>query len=268
MVNLVVNARDAMSSGGQLTIRAAEAVFEAGEIPAKSERKPGRFVRLSVTDTGSGMDRAVINHLFEPFFTTKEVGKGSGLGLATVHGMVSQHHGWIEVVSKVGQGTTFDIYFPVTDQKPEKTAEAAPQPKVRGGRETILVVEDEAVLREMVREILTGHGYQVLEAANGVEAQSVWEEHREKVDLLLTDIAMPHGISGRDLADMLRKDEPRLPVILSSGYSQEMIERGEDASQGTSYLAKPYRQAQLAQAVRQALDAARKRAATAAATAV
>ncbi len=119
VVNLVVNARDAMSSGGQLTIRANEAGFDAAGIPAHSDRRPGQFVRLSVTDTGAGMDSAVINHLFEPFFTTKDVGKGSGLGLATVHGMVNQHQGWIEVESKVGQGTTFDIYFPVTSQAPE-----------------------------------------------------------------------------------------------------------------------------------------------------
>jgi two-component system cell cycle sensor histidine kinase/response regulator CckA len=173
-------------------------------------------------------------HLFEPFFTTKEVGKGTGLGLATVYGMVNQHQGWIEVESKVGQGTTFDLYFPVTDQAPEKPAEPAGPPEVRGGRETVLVVEDEMVLRELVREILTAHGYRVLEAANGLEALHVWEEHREKVDLLLTDIAMPHGLSGRDLADKLRKDNPRLPVIFSSGYSQEMIERSEDAGQGAT----------------------------------
>jgi CheY-like chemotaxis protein len=259
IVNLVVNARDAMSGGGQLTIRAAEANFGAQDIPAQSERKAGRFVRLSVTDTGSGMDPATIQHLFEPFFTTKEVGKGSGLGLATVYGMVNQHQGWIEVESKVGQGTTFELFFPVTDQAPERPVEQTAPPEVRGGKETVLVVEDELVLRELVREILTVHGYHVLEAANGMEALEVWEENREKVDLLLTDMAMPHGLSGRDLADKLRKDAPRLPVIFSSGYSQEMIERSEDTHQGATYLSKPYNPAQLAQSVRHALDAARKR---------
>jgi CheY-like chemotaxis protein len=259
VVNLVVNARDAMNSGGQLTIRAREATFAAADIPAKSERKPGRFVRLSVSDTGSGMDPAVINHLFEPFFTTKEVGKGSGLGLATVYGMVNQHQGWIEVESKVGQGATFDLYFPVTDQAPARPAgQARPQESLRG-QETILVVEDEMVLRELVREVLSVHGYRVLEAANGLEALRVWNERREKVHLLLTDIAMPHGLSGRDVAERLRKDDPLLPVIYSSGYSQEMIERHEDAGQGATYLAKPYNPAQLAQTVRDALDAARKR---------
>ena len=264
VVNLVVNARDAMSGGGQLTIRATEASFAAVDIAAKSARKAGRFVRLSVTDTGSGMDPAIISHLFEPFFTTKEVGKGSGLGLATVYGMVNQHQGWIEVQSKVGQGTTFDIYFPVTDQRPE-VAEKAQAAEVRGGKETVLVVEDELVLRELVREILTAHGYRVLEAANGLEALEVWRGRQEEVDLLLTDMIMPHGISGRDVADKLRKDAPGLPVIFSSGYSQAMIERSEDASQGATYLSKPYNPVQLAQAVRQALDDARNRHAPAAA---
>jgi signal transduction histidine kinase/CheY-like chemotaxis protein len=241
VVNLVVNARDAMNPGGQLTIRATEAIFGAGDIPAQSERKAGRFVRLSVTDTGSGMDTAIIQHLFEPFFTTKEVGKGSGLGLATVYGMVNQHQGWIEVESKVGQGTTFDLYFPVTDRALEAAAKPTASREVRGGKETVLVVEDEMVLRELLREILSSHGYRVLEASNGPEAQALWEENRQEVDLLLTDIAMPHGLSGRELADRLRKDNPRLPVIFSSGYSQEMIERSEDTILGVIYLSKPYK---------------------------
>jgi two-component system cell cycle sensor histidine kinase/response regulator CckA len=259
VVNLVVNARDAMSSGGQLTIRASEASFAAANIPAKSNRREGRFVCLSVTDTGSGMDTAIIHRLFEPFFTTKEVGKGVGLGLATVHGMVNQNHGWIEVESKVGRGTTFDIYFPATDLTPENPAGPAEPPEVRGGHETVLVVDDEWVLRELVREILGSHGYQVLEAADGLEALRVWEENRDKVDLLLTDMAMPHGLSGRELADRLRQDDPGLPVLFSSGFNQELIERSEDAGQGFFYLSKPYNPSQLAQAVRGALDAAWKR---------
>jgi len=259
VVNLVVNARDAMSSGGQLTIRALNTSFAAADIPAKSNRKAGRFVHLSVSDTGSGMDSAIINHLFEPFFTTKDVGKGIGLGLATVHGMVNQHRGWIEVESKLGHGTTFDIYFPATDQAPEQPAGAAGLPEVRGGRETVLVVEDESVLQELLREILTAHGYGVLEAANGLEALHVWEGRRDEIDLLLTDIAMPYGLSGRDLADKLRKDNPRLPVIFSSGHTQEMIESSGDAGQGAFFLSKPYNPAQLAQTVRLALDSSRKR---------
>ncbi len=259
LINLAVNARDAMSRGGQFTIRAADATFAAADIPAKSDRKAGRFVRFSVTDTGCGMDAGTLSHLFEPFFTTKEVGKGPGLGLATVHGIISQHQGWIEVASKPGHGATFDVYLPVTDQAPERPAEPSAPPKLRGGRETILLVEDEEALRELVRDILAGHGYCVLEAANGVDALSLWQENREKVDLLLTDIAMPHGISGRDLADRLRKEAPRLPVIFSSGYSHEMIERNGDVHQGETCLSKPYNPAQLVETVRQALDGVRKR---------
>jgi len=267
VINLVVNARDAMNTGGQLTIRANEAIFVAADIPAQSERKAGRFVRLSVADTGSGMDNETMQHLFEPFFTTKEVGQGSGLGLATVYGMVNQQQGWIEVESKLGRGTTFDLYFPVTDEPLETPEKHETSLEVRGGKETVLVVEDEMILRELLREILTSHGYRVLEAGNGLEAQTIWEESREEVDLLLTDIAMPHGLSGRDLADKLRKDNPRLPVIFSSGYSHEMIERSEDASLGVSYLSKPYNPVQLAQSVRRALDAVNKSVASLAAPA-
>jgi two-component system cell cycle sensor histidine kinase/response regulator CckA len=259
LVNLVVNGRDAMGSGGQLTVTAAEASFRAEEIAGQFERRAGRFVRVSVTDTGSGMDRATIDHLFEPFFTTKEVGQGTGLGLAAVYGMVQQHQGWIEVESKLGLGTTFHVYFPTTDQAPQVAVEAASPPQVRGGQETVLVVEDESVLRELVREVLTAQGYSLLEAEDGVAALNVWEIHRDKVDLLLTDIAMPRGVSGRDLAERLRKEAPQLPVIFSSGYSLEMIERNDDAVRGATYLSKPYRPAQLAKAVREALDAAQER---------
>lgn len=259
IVNLVVNARDAMSSGGQLTIRANEAKFGANDLSVNSNRKPGQFVRLSVADTGSGMDIDIINHLFEPFFTTKDVGKGSGLGLATVHGMVNQHQGWVEVESKIGKGATFDVYLPVTGQTPEKAPAPAEPVEVRGGKETVLVAEDEEVLRELVREILQGQGYHVLEAPNGLEALDLWEKSGSKIDLVLTDVSMPHGMSGRDLAARLWQDNPRLPVIFSSGYTQEMIERHEENGRSITFLCKPYHPAQLIQAVRAALDTAQQR---------
>ncbi|HZM02567.1 MAG TPA: response regulator [Candidatus Saccharimonadales bacterium] len=256
IVNLVVNARDAMSSGGQLTICASDVKFTAAELAGKPDRRAGHFLQLSVSDTGAGMDTAIINHLFEPFFTTKDIGKGCGLGLATVYGMVNQHEGWIEVESKVGQGATFNIYFPATENAPVKPEETPTAPEVRGGKEIILVVEDEHVLRELVREILEAHGYGILEAANGLEALHQWEKSGMKVDLLLTDMAMPHGISGRDLAAKLQKEKPLLPVIFSSGYSQEALERHEETLPGQTFLSKPYRPAELAQAVRAALDKA------------
>jgi signal transduction histidine kinase/ActR/RegA family two-component response regulator len=258
LINLLLNARDAVGSAGQVTISAIECQFAPADIPQKSERKAGRFVRLRVSDTGSGMDAATIKHVFEPFFTTKEVGQGSGLGLATVYGIVNQHQGWIEVQSQPGHGAAFDLFFPSTDLSAEISADEAPAPEMPGGKETILVAEDELVLRELLREILTGHGYVVLEAADGLEALQLWEANRGKIDLLLTDIAMPHGVSGRDLAAKLRQQNPRLPVIFSSGHSQEMSQSGEVVGPGVAYLSKPYRPAQLTRIVRLILDAARK----------
>jgi signal transduction histidine kinase/ActR/RegA family two-component response regulator len=257
IVNLVVNARDAMSSGGKLTIRASLATFAAADLSVHAERRAGQFIRLSVSDTGSGMNNAVVKHLFEPFFTTKDVGKGMGLGLATVHGMVNQNQGWIEVESEIGKGTTFDIYFPVAAQAAKK-AEAQPVvPLAAGGKETVLIVEDEEMLREMLREILTANGYQVLEAANGLQALRLWEENHSQIELLLTDNVLPDGMTGLELAAKLRVASPGLPVILSSGCSPEALLANPDNPAGCSFLSKPYRPAQLIQAVRHALDAAR-----------
>jgi two-component system cell cycle sensor histidine kinase/response regulator CckA len=256
IVNLVANARDAMHSGGHLTIRASAIQFAAEDLAGKPDRRPGHFIQLSVTDTGPGIDSATINRLFEPFFTTKEIGKGTGLGLATVYGMVNQNAGWIEVESEIGVGTTFNIYFAATEWPPEKPAPKTKDPDARGGGQTILVVEDETNLRELVREILETYGYRVLDAASGREALQVWEKHKNGVDLLLTDISMPDGMSGRDLAAKLQEDNPRLPVIFSSGYSQENLEHKEQTGQCQTFLSKPYHPADLAQAVRAALDKA------------
>jgi CheY-like chemotaxis protein len=258
VVNLAVNGRDAMPDGGDLTIATSEVEITESEARAKPERRPGHFVRLDVTDTGCGMDAAVIDHLFEPFFTTKEVGKGVGLGLATVYGMVKQHQGWIEVESQPGKGTTFHITLPPTEKPAEKIVERKPLTDVQGGKEVILIVEDESGLRELVREILEGHGYQILEAGSGVEALRVWEANDKKVDLLLSDIVMPEGVSGRDLAEKLRAEDPSLPVILTSGYSQDMIERDLVLDEKIKFFSKPYHPSQLAQAVRDSLDARRR----------
>jgi len=254
IVNLVVNARDAMSRGGQLTIRASETSFAEEDLAGKPDRRAGRFIQLSITDTGTGIDPATINRLFEPFFTTKDIGKGTGLGLASVYGMVNQNFGWIEVDSEIGVGTTFNIYFPAMKIAPEETPSNAEAPAANCGGETILVVEDEAVLRELVREILEVHGYRVLDAASGREALQVWEKHRKNVNLLLTDMSMPDGMSGQDLALKLQDENPRLPVIFSSGYSQENLECKEPAGSGQSFLSKPYQPVELVQAVRAALD--------------
>jgi CheY-like chemotaxis protein len=199
------------------------------------------------------MDRKTLDRIFEPFFSTKEVGKGTGLGLATVYGLVKQHQGWIEVSSSVGVGTTFKIYFPAAVRKSE-LADSSNQfsEPVRGGKETIMVVEDEPVLREMVCEILKQYDYQVIEAGSGVEALRVWDEFDGQVDLLLTDMVMPEGMTGRELAVQLKKRKPELRVIYSSGYSPD---NGKDFGHNdTVFLAKPYLPPQLARTVRQSLD--------------
>ncbi len=253
-MNLAVNARDAMPKGGELMVTTREVNVTEEDARAKPDRRAGKFVRLTVADNGCGMEAAVIDHLFEPFFTTKDVGKGVGLGLATVYGMVKQHQGWIEVESQPGQGACFHVTLPLAGKPAEKALERTPLSKVQGGKETILLVEDEIDLRDLVREILEGQGYQVLEAGTGVEALRQWEAQGKKVDLLLSDIVMPEGMSGRELAEKMQRTDPGLPVILTSGYSQDMIERDSALDERIRFFSKPFHPAQLAQAVRECLD--------------
>ncbi|HZL77560.1 MAG TPA: ATP-binding protein, partial [Candidatus Limnocylindrales bacterium] len=255
LMNLVVNAHDAMPEGGTLTISLEE--FWAG--PEYVERNPGalagQLVRLQVSDTGFGMTEAVRTRIFEPFFTTKEVGKGTGLGLATVFGIVRQHSGWIEVFSEVGKGTTFTVYFPACDEAvpvaDEKTVAAAP---AAGGSETILVAEDEMVLREMACEFLKDSGYRVLEAASGREAIRVWQQHRGEIDLLLTDMKMPEGMSGLDIAEHMLAEQPGLRIIFTSGYSDDVVSPEILERSNGRFLAKPYTYADLVGQVRECLD--------------
>jgi CheY-like chemotaxis protein len=258
VMNLAVNSRDAMPRGGKLHI--GTSLVEIGQAYAgqHADARPGSFVCLTVTDTGCGMDRKTLERIFEPFFSTKEVGKGTGLGLATVYGLVKQHQGWVEVSSTVNVGTTFNIFFPAAQRALQEESLPQVAAPVRGGNETIMVVEDEPVLREMVCEILKQHDYQVIEAASGVEALRVWDEFDGRVDLLLTDMVMPEGMTGRELATQLKKRKPDLKVIYSSGYSPES--NGRELSQfDTVFLAKPYMPPQLARTVRQSLDAAVRR---------
>ncbi len=194
LVNLAVNARDAMPRGGTLTITTDTVTISEAHAQAHSESRPGSFVCLGVTDTGSGMDAGTLGRVFEPFFTTKEVGKGTGLGLATVYGIVKQHQGWIEADSEVGRGTTFKVFLPIQSKAPFQAKDPA-QNRTPGGQETVLVVEDEPALRELVKEILEKKGYTILEADNGVQALEIWETQQHTIDLLLTDMMMPQGIS-------------------------------------------------------------------------
>jgi CheY-like chemotaxis protein len=256
ILNLVVNARDAMSSGGELTIRANEAIFGMDDLSAKSNRKAGRFVRLSVADTGSGMDTAIINHLFEPFFTTKDVGKGSGLGLASVDGIVNQHQGWIEVESKLGKGTCFDIYFPIAAAATQDKGFNGARPSHdRGGEKTILMIEDHVALRLLVRDVLHEHGYDVLEAADGLQALQLWDSSPSKVDLLLMSLSAPKADSGHELTARLWQINPHLPVIFVSDENHETNGLPEKSGRFVTCLPKPYQPAQLIQAVRDAFDA-------------
>lgn len=264
IMNLAVNARDAMPKGGRVLIRSAIAEF-ADDAPRRHPlARAGRFTSLSVTDCGCGISPEVMPRLFEPFFTTKEVGKGTGLGLATAYGIVKQHGGWIEVESRLGLGTTFTIFLPAS----AKPAEEAPQhgwvSESVGGRETILLVEDEARLLSVTRMVLQHYGYQVHTASSGVEALKIWPEHGEAIDLLLTDVIMPDGISGPELASRLTTDKAGLKVIYSSGYSRDLVGHDGVIEDELHFLPKPYTPAKLALAVRECLDGKRGGAAAAA----
>jgi two-component system, cell cycle sensor histidine kinase and response regulator CckA len=200
------------------------------------------------------MDPRTLERIFEPFFTTKAVGKGTGLGLATVYGIVRQHGGWVDAQSEVGVGTTFTIFIPASDQKLELNTEILTESDiVTGGRERILVVEDQEELRELVRAVLVQYQYEVSLAASGPEALRIWENEGGQFDLLVTDMIMPGGMTGRELAEQLRKQKPGLKIIYTSGYSAELI--GKDLGRDqAAFLAKPYRPPQLALLVRQWLD--------------
>ena len=253
VMNLAVNARDAMPKGGQLLIATSKVKIQPNQTGQHADARAGDFVGLIVTDTGTGMDAATLERIFEPFFSTKEVGRGTGLGLATVYGIVKQHNGWIQVRSEVGSGTTFTIYFPalagVFEDIENNGSDTVP---VQGGRETILLVEDEPDVREFVSEVLRDYRYNVIQAGSGPSAIKAWEEHEGRIDLLLTDMVMPEGMTGRDLAQRLRAQKPELKVIYSSGYSSH--NRKEVGESETAFLPKPYHPPQLAQMVRQCLD--------------
>jgi signal transduction histidine kinase/HAMP domain-containing protein/ActR/RegA family two-component response regulator len=255
LMNLAVNARDAMPKGGILMI--STSAVEVGEVYAATqpEARPGSFVCLRVSDTGCGIDSITMRRIFEPFFTTKEVGKGTGLGLATVYGIVKQHGGWVQVASQVGVGTTFNVFFPASGEpilaQPMETT--VPE-EVRGGEETILVVEDEPVLRDMANLILCDAGYKVLEAATGAEALEVWERHQGEIHLLLTDMVMPEGMSGMELAQRLLSARPDLKIIFASGYSMDDLDTDFIRDGHAVFLQKPYTHITLSKAVRDCLD--------------
>ena len=254
VLNLVINARDAMPKGGSIYLHTELLHIDAAYVAQHPGSHSGEFVCLEARDTGCGMSPQVTSRIFEPFFTTKETGKGTGLGLATVYGIVKQHQGWIEVESQIGEGTQFRVFFPALKKTGHTASAAAEESEARGGTETILLVEDERSLRKVTRLFLERWGYRVLEAASGVEAQEVWETHRDEIDLLFSDMVMPGSLSGRELAEELQSERLNLKVILTSGYSSEFSTMDFALGQGFRFLQKPYAPKKLAAAIRAYLD--------------
>jgi PAS domain S-box-containing protein len=252
IMNLALNARDAMHEGGKLTVATSEVEIDQARCSRNPEAQVGRHICLEVRDTGKGMDATTVSRIFEPFFTTKGPGEGTGMGLATVYGVLKQHGGWIEVESAPRRGTTIRAYFPPSlngvaakSDTPERTSAPAPP----ADKVTILVVEDEEMLREFVEQALSVQGYRILTAGNGRDALEVWSKHRDEIDLLLTDVVMPESISGRQLAQNLVVDKPELKVIFTSGYSAELLGEDFEREKQYAFLQKPYMPDRLAATV-------------------
>jgi two-component system cell cycle sensor histidine kinase/response regulator CckA len=254
LMNLAVNARDAMPKGGKLTIAADPLYLNSGYTAKYAEVRPVPYIQLSVSDTGVGMDPATRARIFEPFFTTKEPGKGTGLGLATVYSIVKQSGGHIEVFSEMGKGTRFTIYLPQVPGQDHAPQPAAVRPELPDGRETLLLVEDEDGVRSLARYILQRAGYTVLEAANGEEALRVAAHSPWPIDLLVTDVVMPR-MGGCDLAGMLQPKHPGMRVLFMSGYTDDAIVRQGILAQDMPFLHKPFTMNALAHKIREVLDA-------------
>ena len=253
VLNLAVNARDAMPNGGRLTIETQNVELDQEYVQGHLSAQPGAYVMLAVSDTGVGMDAATQARIFEPFFTTKEKGKGTGLGLATVYGIVKQSGGWIWVYSEPGHGTTFKVYFPRALEAAAPVAPGPASPVSVRGSETVLVVEDEEVIRKLVRKVLTANGYTVLVAANGRDAEQVAGQHDGAIHLLVTDVVMP-GMNGREVAQRLAGTRAGIKVLYLSGYTDDAIVHHGVLEPGVAFLQKPFTPAVLGRKVREVLD--------------
>jgi PAS domain S-box-containing protein len=253
LINLIVNARDAMPAGGSITVTTETVRIDAAYVDTHPEAQPGNFVCFTVSDTGTGIYPEYLTQIFEPFFTTKEAGKGTGLGLATVYGIVKQHQGWIEVSSQLGRGTTFKIFLPASvSEVVEKKVPPTPPPSAVG-HEKILLVEDDVDVRMVTRDVLEASGYQVWEACDGLEALNIWKANAPQIDLLLTDVIMPGGLNGQELADRLREERPSLKVILMSGYGPDTTKKIQLRGH---ILQKPFSLESLTETVRKCMDTA------------
>lgn len=253
VMNLCVNARDAMPNGGKITVETENILLDGGYCEAHPWAKPGRYVLLSISDTGCGMSEEALEHVFEPFFTTKGPGRGTGLGLATVYGIVKQHDGLIHVYSESGHGTTFKIYLPSVERRAAVLPLKVERP-VRGGTETILVVEDDAVVREFTTRVLAEAGYTILQAANGGEALRILRDDAQNIALVLLDVVLPK-MSGREVYNRIKEISPQVRALFSSGYPINGSHTGFIPAQGLELIQKPYATQTLLRKVREVLDA-------------
>ena len=253
LVNLVVNARDAMPTGGHVEIEMSRAVLDEADAVRHPEATAGEYVVLSVSDEGSGMDEPTIDRIFDPFFTTKEKGRGTGLGLPTVFGIVRQAGGHLHVRSEPGIGSTFEVYLPRASGHIPRASTIPPPASTAGGTETILLVEDEPLVRHMVRRALESRGYTVLEAGSGLEAVQLSNAHDAPIHLLLTDVVLPE-LNGREVAETLEQLRPGIRVLYMSGYPEDTQLRRQTSEWGVPFIAKPFTVTDLAAAVRGALD--------------
>lgn len=254
LLNLCLNARDAMPDGGKITVDVEGVELSSAFCESRDGLAAGRYVRLEVADTGCGMDQNTLAQVFEPFFTTKAVGKGTGLGLATVYGIIRQHRGYIDVSSKPGQGTRFSVYLPAVDRQADTVVQAI-VPITEGEPATILVAEDERVVRELLVRILEGVGHKVIAATDGVEAIAMFDAHRSELSLAVLDAVMP-GKTGREVHEHIRANAPEMPVLFSSGYDSDVANDGFIQEQGLTLIQKPFDPDELLARVREALDAA------------
>ena len=254
LMNLTLNSRDAMHDGGTITISTSNFSLGTGASARHPDARPGDYICMSIADTGAGMDEATRHRIFEPFFTTKATDRGSGMGLATVYGIVKQHDGWVEVDSEVGRGSTFRICFPATDHALERAEESQPEPAPGAGGQTILVVEDDAAVRSLVVEVLQSYNYTVIEAETGDAAIERWQTCMEEVDLVLTDMMMPGKANGLDVARHCISTKPDVKVIYTSGYSSELFDSDVHIVDGVNYLPKPYFCGKLTDIIRNALE--------------
>jgi CheY-like chemotaxis protein len=253
IMNIVVNARDAMPKGGKLTIETANVYLDQVFADRHAPTRPGNYVMLAISDTGCGMDQETRGQVFEPFFTTKDVHKGTGLGLATVYGIVKQSNGYIWVYSEAGVGTTFKIYLPpVAEHAPSPVAKNS-KSEIKHGKETILLVEDEEMIRNLTRQILEMQGYTVITAVDGSKGLSAYEHHTETIELLLTDVVMP-GMSGPEMAQRIESIRPGTKVIYMSGYTDDTMLSHGILSEDTDFLQKPFTPLTLCAKIREVLD--------------